>query len=138
MYIVLKIQIYQKSGKFEVENPRVRDWLWVYTYRRDSTMAALLFSIVAVFFFCHSTKIITNVYEAVQVTPRFQISWFSFLCFFFFYYIITFFFLIFTCLSFHDIYLKKYLYFWKKKKVVEEAMWFETVYFYWFFLQFNN
>ena len=35
--------------------------------RRDTTMARLLMAIVAVFFFCHSTKIIVNFYEAFQV-----------------------------------------------------------------------
>ena len=34
---------------------------------RDGTMARLLMAIVVVFLCCHSTKIIVNFYEAVQV-----------------------------------------------------------------------
>ena len=44
--------------------------IFIYSYsliRRDTTMARLLMAIVAVFFFCHSTKIIVNFYEAFQV-----------------------------------------------------------------------
>ena len=36
-------------------------------HRRDSTMVALLSSIVIVFLLCHSTKLITNIYEAYQM-----------------------------------------------------------------------
>jgi hypothetical protein len=36
-------------------------------HRRDSTMARLLMAIVIVFLCCHSTKIIVNFYEALQV-----------------------------------------------------------------------
>ena len=35
--------------------------------RRDGTMAALLSTIVIMFLACHSTKIIVNFYEAIQV-----------------------------------------------------------------------
>ena len=35
--------------------------------RSDSTMAALLFGIVIVFFLCHSTKLITSTFEAYQM-----------------------------------------------------------------------
>ena len=38
--------------------------------RRDGTMARLLMAIVVVFLCCHSTKIIVNFYEAVQVILR--------------------------------------------------------------------
>ena len=37
------------------------------TDRRDGTMAALLSTIVLMFLACHSTKIIVNFYEAIQV-----------------------------------------------------------------------
>ena len=37
---------------------------------RDGTMARLLMAIVVVFLCCHSTKIIVNFYEAVQVILR--------------------------------------------------------------------
>ena len=37
------------------------------TGRRDGTMAALLSTIVIMFLACHSTKIIVNFYEAIQV-----------------------------------------------------------------------
>ena len=36
-------------------------------HRRDTTMVAMLFSIVIVFLVCHSSKLILNMYEAVQV-----------------------------------------------------------------------
>lgn len=37
---------------------------------RDGTMARLLMAIVVVFLCCHSTKIIVNFYEAVQVNTN--------------------------------------------------------------------
>jgi hypothetical protein len=37
------------------------------SHRRDTTMAALLFSIVIVFLLCHTTRLTLNIYEAVQV-----------------------------------------------------------------------
>ena len=37
------------------------------SHRRDTTMAALLFSIVVVFLLCHTTRLALNIYEAVQV-----------------------------------------------------------------------
>jgi len=43
-------------------------------HRRDSTMARLLMAIVIVFFCCHSTKIIVNFYEALQMLRFGQIS----------------------------------------------------------------
>ena len=36
-------------------------------HRRDNTMATLLSSIVVVFLCCHSTKLVTNTYEAYQM-----------------------------------------------------------------------
>ena len=36
-------------------------------HRRDTTMATLLSSIVVVFLCCHSTKLVTNTYEAYQM-----------------------------------------------------------------------
>ena len=36
-------------------------------HRRDTTMAALLFSIVLIFLLCHSIRLALNVYEAFQV-----------------------------------------------------------------------
>ena len=36
-------------------------------HRRDNTMATLLSSIVVVFLFCHSTKLVTNTFEAYQM-----------------------------------------------------------------------
>jgi hypothetical protein len=35
--------------------------------RRDSTMASVLMVIVILFFLCHSSRIIVNFYEALQV-----------------------------------------------------------------------
>ena len=41
---------------------------WIFTnISRDGTMARLLMAIVVVFLCCHSTKIIVNFYEAIQV-----------------------------------------------------------------------
>ena len=37
------------------------------SHRRDTTMVALLFSIVIVFLSCHSCKLVLNIYEAAQV-----------------------------------------------------------------------
>ena len=37
------------------------------SHRRDTTMAALLFSIVIVFLLCHTTRLVLNIYEAIQV-----------------------------------------------------------------------
>ena len=42
-------------------------------HRRDTTMAALLSSIVIVFLFCHSSKLITNIYEAYQIVTYGQL-----------------------------------------------------------------
>ena len=39
----------------------------LFTDRRDGTMAALLSTIVLMFLACHSTKIVVNFYEAIQV-----------------------------------------------------------------------
>ena len=37
------------------------------SHRRDTTMAAMLFTIVITFLLCHSTRLGLNIYEAVQV-----------------------------------------------------------------------
>ena len=37
------------------------------SHRRDTTMVALLFSIVIVFLTCHFSKLVLNIYEAAQV-----------------------------------------------------------------------
>ena len=37
------------------------------SHRRDTTMVALLFSIVIVFLSCHFSKLVLNIYEAAQV-----------------------------------------------------------------------
>ena len=42
-------------------------------HRRDTTMVALLFSIVIVFLVCHSSKLVLNMYEAVQVSNKSQL-----------------------------------------------------------------
>ena len=44
------------------------------TVRRDGTMAALLSTIVIMFLACHSTKIIVNFYEAIQVNSTKNLS----------------------------------------------------------------
>ena len=36
-------------------------------HRRDTTMVALLFSIVLIFLLCHSIRLGLNIYEAFQV-----------------------------------------------------------------------
>jgi len=62
LLIVLNMLIYRAVSRHNSTHNQIAA-----SHRRDSTMAALLFCIVAVFFLCHSTKIITNVYEAVQM-----------------------------------------------------------------------
>ena len=50
-------------------------------HRRDSTMAAMLFSIVIVFLFSHTPRFVLNIFEAVQVVINFKF-WFYIIVFY--------------------------------------------------------
>ena len=52
--------------KYETNTNTMQSFLSL-SDRRDGTMAALLSTIVIMFLACHSTKIIVNFYEAIQV-----------------------------------------------------------------------
>ena len=57
--INLIINVFPRANKLHNQMTR--------SHRRDTTMVALLFSIVIVFLSCHSCKLVLNLYEAVQV-----------------------------------------------------------------------
>lgn len=65
MLTVLNFLIYRSISRATAAHNNISS-----AHRRDGTMARLLMAIVIVFLCCHSTKIIVNFYEAVQMVQH--------------------------------------------------------------------